>query len=428
MTDPCFVGVDLGTSGCRAVAIDGEKKMVAWARHPLPPPILSAGGGSEQSPEIWWTGVVALLRELSGRLNRHRVAALCIDGTSATLLLCAADGSPLAPALMYNDSRAAAEAALIASAAPNDSPARGASSSLAKLLYLRGRLDPPPGAVAVHQADWILGRLTGRFGISDWNNSLKLGYDPLIQRWPDWLGEMDLTPVRLPQVVAPGTPIGPVHPSASAQTGLGTETLVVSGTTDSTAAVIAAGAKAPGDAVTSLGSTLVVKVLGETPVRAPEYGVYSHRLKDIWLIGGASNSGGAVLRQLFSDEQIRRLTQELRPDETTGLDYYPLPVTGERFPVNDPGLAPRLEPRPDDDRLYFQGLLEGMARIEAAGYHRLQALGAPSPKSVVTIGGGAENSGWTHIRERMLGIPVQPAAAAEAALGTALLALDGYRA
>jgi hypothetical protein len=329
---------------------------------------------------------------------------------------------------MYNDNRSAAQAARIASVAPVDSPARGTGSSLAKLLFLRQRSDPPPGTLALHQADWIIGRLTGRFGVSDWNNCLKLGYDPQGEAWPAWLLQMDLAPIALPHVVAPGTPVGSLDPGVADLTGLRADALVTAGTTDSTAAVIAAGAGQQGDGVTSLGSTLVVKIVGNAPVWAPAYGVYSHRLGDLWLIGGASNTGGAVLQQYFSDREIQQLTEALRPEEPTGLDYYPLPGKGERFPVNDPGLAPRLEPRPKDDRRFFQGLLEGMARIEAAGYRRLQSLGAPPPRAVATIGGGAQNAGWTRIRERILGVPVMQGTAQEAALGAALLASRGYMA
>jgi sugar (pentulose or hexulose) kinase len=177
--------------------------------------------------------------------------------------------------------------------------------------------------------------------------------------------------------------------------------------------------------VTSLGSTLVLKVLGERPISAPQFGVYSHRFGDLWLVGGASNSGGAVLRRFFEDEQLRGLSAGMDPERETGLDYYPLPAAGERFPVNDPALAPRLSPRPADDRVFVQGLLEGIARIEAQGYGLLRDLGAPQVRRVLTVGGGASNPVWTRIRQRLLGVPVVPAAHQEAAFGAARLALWG---
>ncbi len=178
--------------------------------------------------------------------------------------------------------------------------------------------------------------------------------------------------------------------------------------------------------MTSLGSTLVIKVLSHEYVNAWQYGVYSHRLGPRWLVGGASNCGGAVLRQYFSQEELDRMTPLLQPDRPTGLDYYPLPRRGERFPVNDPDLAPRLEPRPADPVRFFQGILEGIAQVEANGYRLLAELGAPPPQRIYTVGGGAANAAWTRIRSRILGVPVQPAAHQEAACGTALLARDGW--
>jgi sugar (pentulose or hexulose) kinase len=74
---------------------------------------------------------------------------------------------------------------------------------------------------------------------------------------------------------------------------------------------------------------------------------------------------------------------------------------------------------------FFQGLLEGMAEIEARGYRLLAELGAPYPVEVRTVGGGAQNEAWTRIRARRLGVPVVRAEHQEAAYGAALLALRG---
>ena len=155
---------------------------------------------------------------------------------------------------------------------------------------------------------------------------------------------------------------------------------------------------------------------------SPAHGVYSHRLGDRWLTGGASNSGGAVLAQYFSAEELRALTPLLKPDVPTGLDYYPLPSTGERFPVNDPALAPRLSPRPADRVVFLQGLLEGIARIEARGYELLAELGAPRLTALWTGGGGAQNPAWERIRARALKVEMRHARSEQAAYGSALLA------
>ncbi|MGA9164318.1 MAG: FGGY-family carbohydrate kinase, partial [Thiobacillus sp.] len=200
---------------------------------------------------------------------------------------------------------------------------------------------------------------------------------------------------------------------------------VRAGTTDSIAAFLAAGVAHSGDAVTSLGSTLVLKLLSDTRVESTEHGVYSHWFGSRWLAGGASNAGGAVLRQFFDDRQLAALSESIDPSVASPLDYLPLPKPGERFPVNDPTLAPRLSPRPADDAEFLHGLLESLARIEARGYGLLAGLGATPVRRVETAGGGAQNSAWTRIRQRRLGVPVNRAAHTEAAYGSALLARDG---
>lgn len=413
--DFLFIGIDLGTSGCRGIAIDGCRQVHGRSHVPLPP-------GDRQTPEIWWDAVQEVAASVLAQVRGRHVRALSVDGTSGTVLLTDPDGHPVSPMLLYNDGRAVAEAAAIERLAPRESAAHGAGSGLAKLLWLMPRYrDKEP---RVHtEADWIVGMLSGRWDSCDINNAMKLGCDPTARRWPAWLDELGVPPTVLPKLVEPGHPIGPLRADLAKQWNLPLAPQVCAGTTDSTAAFLATGASQPGEAVTSLGSTLVLKVIAEEPVFAPEYGVYSQPFGKLWLVGGASNSGGAVLRRFFSDEQMATLSSALKPEQPTGLDFYPLLAPGERFPTNDPALPPRLTPRPRNDVEFFQGLLEGIARIEQQGYALLQRLGAPYPISVRTTGGGAVNPAWTMIRARLLNVPMQKAQHDEAAFGTALLAL-----
>lgn len=418
------VGIDFGTSGARACVLDGEGRPLAEAAVPLPAPLATAEGGWEQDPALWWDALRALLGELASRVDLSSLRALAIDGTSGTLVVCDAAGRQLHPALMYHDARAKAEAARIKAVAPRESGAHGATSSLAKLLWLKERC-LPDGARALHQAEWVAGRLLGSFDLGDENNLLKLGYDVLARRWPDWLADLGVDPAMLPQAREPGTPLGRIDAGMAASLGLSPELLIVAGTTDSIAATLASGASQVGDAVTTLGTTLALKVFSDRPVFAPEYGVYSHRLGEMWLAGGASNSGGAVLRQHFDDATLEALSARIDGSRAICLDYYPLPAPGERFPIADPSLTPRLSPRPEDDARFLHGLLEGMARIERDGYRRLHELGAPWPARVLSMGGGARNPAWTAIRARLLGVPVETCPDAIPACGAARLALKG---
>ncbi len=337
-------------------------------------------------------------------------------------MLCDNQGKPLEPVLMYHDNRARKQAAAIAAIVPQDYPVHSPSSSLAKLLYLQQQPRAQQARYALHQADWISGKLCGHFGYSDENNCLKLGYDVRRRRWPDFLETLGIRQALLPRVVSPGTTIGRVEKTLARQLGLPPETCIVAGTTDGVAAFLASGASQPGEAVTSLGSTLVIKALSDCYVNDWRCGIYSHRLDDLWLVGGASNCGGAVLLQYFSPQQLVAMTPRLQPQQPTGLDYYPLPAPGERFPVNDPDKQPVLIPRPADEVRFFQAILEGIAAVEAEAYRRLASQGVPWPTSVRTLGGGATNRPWMMIRQQLLQVPISVAHHRQAAFGAALLA------
>lgn len=417
------LGIDVGTSGVRIAALDEGGRLVREAGAPIPPPDRE-GASIRQDAEIWWQATLAAFDALRGKLDLAAVAAIAVDGTSGTILPIDRGGAPLARARLYNDASAAGAAERLAAFAPKETAALGATSPLARAIELQAT----PGLwKIVHQADWIAGRLSGNFGISDESNALKTGYDPIARRWPDWITATGLDPELLPQVFPVGSNIGILAGDVARDLGLPASIAIVAGATDGCAAFLATGAADPGDGVTSLGSTLTIKLLSQTPVFAPEFGIYSHRIGDMWLAGGASNSGGAVLAAFFPPDRMAALEPLLEPQVPTGLDYYPLLAPGERFPVSDPLHAPRMLPRPAEDHVFLQGLLEGIAAIEALGYARLSELGATPLRSVRTVGGGAVNRAWTLIRQRLLGVPFARAEELQAAVGAAKLAWRGIR-
>jgi sugar (pentulose or hexulose) kinase len=419
-----FIGIDFGTSGARAVAIDPQAQICAQAnaRFEL---------DSVQCVDRWQSILFELLSAIPQEY-RSAARAIAINGTSSTVLLCDAAGEAIGEPLLYNDDRGAVVLSRLQQvfdlpeyhAASGRANVLNATSSLVKLLWWQTQPGFNAARYLLHQADWLGFLLHGHLGISDYHNSLKLGYDVHQLTYPDWLRSLTIFPL-LPRVLAPSTPIAPVRPAIGAQFGLPTDCQVCAGTTDSIAAFIASGATAPGEAVTSLGSTIVLKLLSTVPVEQNESGIYSHRYGDLWLVGGASNTGGAVLQQFFTAQELQALSAQIDPDRPSPLNYYPLLKPGERFPINDPQLPPRLEPRPDAPSEFLYGLLEGMSRIEAIGYRLLQDLGATPLQRVYTAGGGAQNPIWTKIRARHLGVPVEPSCHTEAAYGTALLAQQG---
>ena len=412
------VGIDLGTSGVRAVAIDGGVTIVAEGRAAIT-------ADSRRDPVSIWSAVTSALDMLCAAVDPRDIAAIAVDGTSGTIIPTDMSGAPIGLATLYNDKAEAASVARVSAAAPADSPARGQSSPLARML---DRASLPGLAGFLHEADWITHRLGAPYGVSDANNALKSGYDPREGHWPAWIATAGLDLALLPGVVEPGTPVGHVGMDIATRFGFSPETRLVAGTTDGCASFLATGADTAGDGVSALGSTLTVKLLSERPVSAPAFGIYSHRLLGCFLPGGASNAGAAVLTRFFTPDQLAALSARIDPTRDSGLDYYPLPAPGERFPVNDPALLPRLDPRPDDDARFLHGLLEGLARIEAGAYRRLAELGAPPVRRVLSVGGGAANPVWTALRARIIGVEVAAAAHTEAAYGAARLARQGVAA
>jgi sugar (pentulose or hexulose) kinase len=410
-----YLGLDFGTSGARACVIDNAKAIV-WEHH------VTYLDPAKQSPSDWRNALHSLLSALPKDIaaGLHGIA---LDGTSGTVLLCDEALQPCSPALLYHDSRAHQQAEQLKSIAPDRNTVCTATSGLAKFLWLVQQDDVEQAVYFLHQADWLTALLSGQPGSSDYHNALKTGYDVERMCWPDWVMALPHSHL-LPRVLAPGEVIGQIQPDIAAHFGINPQCLIHAGTTDSTAAFIAAGVDETGIGVTSLGTTLVLKQLSPQRIEAPEYGVYSHRYGDLWLVGGASNAGAGVLRHYFDDGRLAALSAQIDPRCDSPLDYYPLEGIGERFPVNDARLAPRLEPRPDSDVEFLHGLLQGLARIETAGYARLAELGAPSLERVLNNGGGARNDTWRILRERLLGVPVGTAAHSEAAYGSALLCLD----
>jgi len=410
-----YIGIDLGTSGCRAIAIDQQQNIIASHQEAL-----DSSSNTEQDPNTHWQVVEHVLSKLIPHCHQYTISAIAVDATSGSVLVTDNQGQPLTPILMYNDSRAIEQSQKIADIAPIESGAHGATSGLAKLVYLQKHYKLTSNSHLLHQADWINFNLGAPLGISDENNALKSGYDPINRCWPEWIEKVTAISL-LPHIVQPSTVIGKLSKALCEKFKLNSAPHLVAGTTDSIAALIATGANTIGDAVTSLGSTLVVKLISDKPIFLPQQGVYSHRLGEQWLVGGASNTGGAVLKHYFDSDELQRLSGLISLNHSVP-DYYPLNSKGERFPINDPELEPRLSPRPTNDAEFLHGMFKGMANIEQQAYQALVDAGSPAVKSIRTVGGGAVNQTWQAIRQQINPVLFIKPEHTEAAYGAALIA------
>jgi sugar (pentulose or hexulose) kinase len=402
-------GIDLGTSGCRLALVDAAGP-IQQLSCPYP--------GAFRQAESWRLGVQQLFAQLQEE-QRQQIGAIAIDGTSGTLLACRPTGEPLAAALAYNDA-CPEQAEQARQLVPAGGSAASSSGSVARGLLLLDRLKLQPGSDLLlrHQADWLMGWLLGDWRWGEEGNNLRLGWDLLQNQWTGGIARSSWAGA-LPQVIPSGQLVGPIGAKAAAELKLPASCQIVSGTTDANAAVLAAEPQ-EGDGVAVLGTTLVLKQFAPEPLKGP--GINNHRIAGRWLVGGASNAGGGVLRQFFSEQQLEELSRQIQPEISTGLNLLPLPQRGERFPVDDPQLEPVLEPRPVSDALYLQALLEGLSTLECQGWQRLEELGAPAVQRVLSVGGGAKNPQWRALRQKLLNKPVLNRSKASPAAAMARLA------
>lgn len=423
-----WCGVDIGTQGVRAAAVDAEGRVLATGTAPLPDGERHSGR-HEQDPESWWAATVAALRGATTQLAGDvRIEALALDATSGTVLVEDAHGAPVGPALMYDDARAVAQAQRAQSVGHELWTALGyrmqTSWALPKVLWLRENDHVRHGDGVVHQSDHLVRRLTGHAVPTDSSHALKTGVDLRTVSWPtDLFGALDLPVALLPDVTLPGTPLGVVGVEAAAATGLPAGLPVHAGMTDGCAAQIASGALSNGAWSSALGTTLVLKGATSDLLRDPTGAVYCHRSPDGgWLPGGASSTGAGVLRQTFPDADLTALTVAAAALGTPRTVTYPLAGTGERFPFVAGDAHGFRTGASDDPAAVFSAICHGVAYVERLAYAVLGHLGADVSGPVTISGGATRNPWWNQLRADVLGRPLLLTGSVEAAVGMAVLA------
>ncbi len=446
------LGIDVGTQGARVVACDPQGVVQAQAAEPfdwraalaLPP------RWAEQEPEMWWAAVTICLRRVMALLRDQghpagAIAALAVTSTSGTILPVDAAGRPLRPALMYNDGRAQAEAEEVQAAGSELAAALGyrfnASFALAKILWLRRHEAALFEASHrfIHAADFVVGRLSGQYGLTNASDALKSGYDLLQQGWPAFIETQLGIPLnRLPAVVRPGAVIGHISPGCAEATHLPPGVPVLAGMTDGCTSQISTGAVAPGDWNSTLGTTLVVKGVTEQLLLDPQGRIYSHRHPaGYWLPGGASNTGGEAIALRFPQEKWAEFNAHALDLAPTDTIIYPLARLGERFPFARPaaeGFVLNLSssvsgpyPSPAGRLLAsdYTAHLEGVGYVERLAYEVLADLGAEIGPTIYSAGGATRSRAWSQLRADILGRTLARPEVSGGAMGAAILAAAG---
>lgn len=414
MADRVFIGLDLGTGGVRGCAIDGREKPRGTAE-------AKVQGTARREPGTLLDAAKRVLARLAEQTG-GQCHALCVAGTSGSLLGLDRQGAPVGRISLYCDRPPEVDRHHVL-AASLPAVSRGASPDvIARMMRVVGE---PEVSTIGFEAPFVASALAGRRLPVDLNNALKAGCEPISEAWPTFPPNLGIPSDRLPPLVQPGSRHGEMSESAAGKLGFTTLPEIIAGTTDGCASALAAGLERTGDAVTSLGSTLTLKILSDRPVHSAAHGIYSHRILGRWLAGGASNAGGAILGRLFPSTELERYSRLGIADAPAATRFVPLDCSGERFPVADPYLLPRLVPRPPDDEGFFLAILDSLVRWERRGYTALKAAGAPDVHRLTAIGGGTLNGAWMETRRRDLAFDVFKPLSTSPAFGAARLARIG---
>lgn len=422
---PVVLGVDLATSAARVVAVDVVNgTALGFVGAPLPAPRGDRPGESRQEPA--YSAVVrTLLRRtvelLDGRARD--ITALAVTGTSGSLVPCDRSGTPVGAAVLYDDVSAGPDAQRLTDNGFRSGP--GSVPARMGLLVREGRAaDGPAPALLLHTPDVVLADLAGRILPTDTSHALKAGIDPVERRWPwEMLAAVGVGFSLLPELVAPGTDLGPMADGVADGLGLPRGIRLISGMTDGCTAQIACGAVTPGDTVGVLGTTLVLK--GVSVDRIDDGVVYSHRGPDgSWWPGAASNVGAGVLAGTITQSALPAMDAAAAASGPATVLRYPLRGIGERFPVADPSFTGWQLGTPRDAVDAHRAVLEGVAFTERYGLERLARLGLQ--RRTHRLAGGATHSNvWNRIRATVLDAPVLVCAAAGSGHGAAALAASG---
>ena len=419
-----LVGLDVGTTGVKALAVSPEGEVLARVEeaYPLSTP---HPGWAEQDPEDWWRAAESALAGLAVA----DIAAIGLTGQMHGLVVLDEHERVLRPAILWNDQRTAAECAeieerlglrrLVELTGNRALPGFTAP----KLLWLR-RHEPEVYEQIAHvllPKDYVRMRMTGELAIDATDASGTLLFDVARRRWSDEvLAALEIAPDWLPAVLE--------SPAVAGHTSEGVP--VAAGAGDQAAGALGVGVDRPGPLSVVLGTSGVVFAALPAFAANPEGRVHSfcHAVPNSWHAMGVMLAAAGSLRWLRDavapGEPFEPLTAEAEPwpPGAEGLLFLPY-LAGERTPHADPnarGAFVGLSLRHDRGAL-VRAVLEGVAFGLRDSLELLRELGV-EPQVGRASGGGARSELWLRIVASVLGVPLERTAVEEgAAYGAALL-------
>lgn len=443
MPERLLVGIDIGSSGVKAVLVNPGLGVLATATAPV---ALSSphAGWAEADPSEWWAGVLATVTQvllLAGR-EAADVAGVACAGMVPAVVCLDAQGRPVRPAILQNDARATTEIEQLRTELADVDLLERTGSVLSQQSVA-----PTLRWLQRHESE-VWERTCQVVGSYDWL-ALRLGAEPHVeQNWAIESGLFDLagrpvvevhgavhlTPETVPAVRLPGDVVGRVSAEAAAETGLRAGTTIVVGGADHVLSAYGAGVAREGEWLIKLGGAGDVLAASDRPTVDPRLYLDAHPAPGLWLPNGCMATSGSVARWLdglLDRPGLTALEEEAaasRPAQLLCLPYF----LGEKSPHHDADL-----------RGAFVGLHLGSTRgdlhravLESVAFgfrqHRdvLTDLGLSLGLPKVT-NGGARSTLWKQILADVLDEPLLPVvdhpgaslgAAAAAAVGLGLLA------
>lgn len=422
-----FLGIDLGTTGIRALLADEEGTVLTVQSEGVLESTVKSDDEriSEQDPRFWERALFSVLQKALGSRPECQLQAVCVDSTSGTILPIDRDNQPLYNAMLHNDVRAQEESRfIIEQTGINAKP----SFALSKILWLKRnkpRLFERTWKF-IHAADYVKGLISGDFDTTDFSNAVKTGYDLENYCWPGSIQSVLGIPVeKLPEVVKTGEVTGTLSRRLRGACGIEEDVQVVAGATDSTTSFYSSGAEKVGDWNTTLGTVLGIRGIAPRFIADPEGLLYAHRHPEgFWLPGAASNTGGEALRMFFGErlEDYDRLIEGTPP---TGALIYPLVRRSEKFPFMNMDAVGFITATLSNPQTMFKGFLEGIGFVERMIYEKIVKIGYVIGDRIYSMGGGAYSASWMQIRADVLNRTICRAREVEAAFGAAIIAAGG---
>ncbi len=450
-----FLGIDIGTSGTKALAIDESGQVLAEAmqeypcHHPRPL-------WSEQDPQDWWQATQETVRRVvhQAQLRPEEVQAIGLSGQMHGSVFLDSSHRVLRRAILWNDQRTAAECEEIHRRVGSReelirmvaNPALTGFTA-PKILWLRNH-EPELFAQVSHvllPKDYIRLRLTGELAtdVSDASGTLLL--DVAHRRWStELLERLELPLEWLPRCFESHQPTGQLRPEVAQQLGLSPRTIVVAGAGDCAAGAVGNGIVNPGVLSTSIGTSGVMFVHCDEVVVDPQGRVHTfcHAVDGKWHMMGVNLCAGGAL-QWFRNQLCQALMAECRLSQTEpyavlsaeaervppgaeGLLFLPY-LSGERTPWADPaarGAWVGLTTAHTRGHL-VRAIMEGVTFALRDSLEILRSLGVPVQEIRVS-GGGSKSPLWRQIQADVFGQEVVRLEAEEGpAYGVALLAAVG---